>query len=68
LRHDALRAGTSIPGHPGSWERHLAAALAGRACWPGNDPGHPAVEIAIYPDVIWLTARIFRTHRQRTSP
>jgi hypothetical protein len=27
---------------------------------PGDGPGHPAVEIAVYPDVVWLAARSLR--------
>jgi hypothetical protein len=28
---------------------------------PDDGPGHPFVEIAIYPDVVWLAARNLRT-------
>jgi hypothetical protein len=59
----ALRAGTWIRGQrrrmqqlaPGIWEQALAAVL-------GASPGHPVVEIAIYPDVVWLAARSLRAH------
>jgi hypothetical protein len=30
--------------------------------WQDNGPSHPVVEIAIYPDVVWLAARSLRTH------
>jgi hypothetical protein len=65
----ALRAGTWIPGQrqrlrqlaPGTWEQALAGLLNGR---PGrqDDPGRSAVEIAIYPDVVWLAARSLREY------
>jgi len=29
---------------------------------PDDHPGHPAVEIAIYPDVVWLAGRSLRAH------
>jgi hypothetical protein len=53
--------GTWIPGQqrrirqlaPGAWNQALAGVL-------GASPGHPAVEIAIYPDVVWLAARSLR--------
>ena len=45
--------------------RHLASGPGRRARRrpgrPDDGPGHPAVEIAIYPDVIWLAARSLRT-------
>jgi hypothetical protein len=73
--HRALRAGTWIPGQqqrlnhlaPGTWQQHLAAVLAARPGWPDDSPGHPAVEIAIYPDVIWLAARILRTRNRHSG-
>ena len=46
------------------WEP--SAVLAVSSGRPDDHPGHPAVEIAIYPDVVWLTARSLRTHA--TSP
>jgi hypothetical protein len=68
--YQALRDGTWIPGQrqrleqlaPGTWERALAGVLAGRPGGPDDGPGHPVVEIAIYPDVVWLTARSLRAH------
>jgi hypothetical protein len=68
--HQALRAGTWIPGQrqrmqqlaPGTWEQALAGVLSG---WPrrqDDGPGHPVVEIAIYPDVVWLAARSLQGH------
>jgi len=72
--YHALRAGTWIPGQrrrlrqlaPGTWQQALAGVLAVSPGRPDEAPGHPAVEIAIYPDVVWLTARSLRTHA--TSP
>jgi len=29
---------------------------------PDDNPGHAVVEIAIYPDVIWLAARSLKAH------
>jgi hypothetical protein len=59
----ALRDGTWIPGQrrrmqqlaPGTWKQALAAVL-------GGSPGHPVIEIAIYPDVVWLAAWSLREH------
>jgi len=66
--YHALRAGTWIPGQqrrmhqltPGTWQQALAGVLAARPGWQGDHPGHPIVEIAIYPDVVWLAARSLR--------
>ena len=63
--YQALRAGSWIPGQqqrlhqlaPGTWQQALAAVLAVTPGRPDNAPGHPVVEIAIYPDVVWLAAR-----------
>lgn len=63
--YHALRAGTWIAGQrrrlrqlaPGTWQQALAGVLAVTPGWPDDRPGHPAVEIAIYPDVVWLAAR-----------
>jgi hypothetical protein len=65
----ALRAGTWIPGQrrrlcqlaPGTWNQALAGVLAASPGRPDDHPGQPAVEIAIYPDVVWLAARSLRT-------
>jgi hypothetical protein len=61
----ALRGDTWIPGQrrrlrqlaPDTWQHALAGVLAVSPGRPDNTPGHPAVEIAIYPDVVWLAAR-----------
>jgi hypothetical protein len=37
----------------------VLAASPGR---PDDGPGHPAVEIAISPNVIWLAARTLQAH------
>jgi hypothetical protein len=66
--HQALRGGTPIPGQqrrmhqlaPGTWHQALAGVLATRAGWPDDSPSHPVVEIAIYPDVVWLASRILQ--------
>jgi hypothetical protein len=66
--YHALRAGTWIPGQqrrmhqlaPGTWQPALAGVLAARPGWQDDHPGHLIVEIAIYPDVVWLAARSLR--------
>ena len=68
--YQALRDGTWIPGQrqrlrqlaPGTWEQALAGVLSGRPGQPDDDPARSAVEIAIYPDVVWLAARSLREH------
>ena len=68
--YQALRDGTWIPGQrqrlqqlaPGTWDQALAGVLNGRPGRPDAGPGHPVVEIAIYPDVVWLAARSLRAH------
>ncbi len=68
--YHALRAGTWIPGQqrrlrqlaPGTWQQALGAVLAVSPGRPDDHPGHPAVEIAIYPDVVWLAGRSLRAH------
>ena len=68
--YQALRAGTWIPGQrqrlrqlaPGTWHQALAGVLAASPGWPDDSPGHPVVEIAIYPDVVWLAARSLQAH------
>ena len=45
---------------PGTWQQALAEVLAVRPGWQDGHPGHPVVEIAIYPDVVWLAARSLR--------
>ena len=66
--HHALRGGTWIPGQQrrlhqlarGTWHQALADVLGASPSWQDDGPSHPAVEIAIYPDVVWLTARSLR--------
>lgn len=68
--YHALRGGTWIPGQrrrlrqlaPGTWQQALAGVLAVRPCQPDDHPGHPIVEIAIYPDVVWLATRSIQAH------
>ena len=68
--HQALRAGTWIPGQrqrmqqlaPGTWEQALTGVLSGSPGRPDDGPGHPVVEIAIDPDVVWLAARSLQGH------
>jgi hypothetical protein len=68
--YQALRDGTWIPGWrqrmqqlaPVTWQQALVTVLSGRPCRPDDSPGHSAVEIAIYPDVVWLAARSLREH------
>ena len=47
---------------PVTWEQALAGVLGGSPSRPDDGPGHPVVEIAIYPDVIWLAARSLQGH------
>ena len=66
--YQALREGTWIPGQrqrmqqlaAGTWDQALAGVLGGSPARP--DDGHPIIEIAIYPDVVWLAARSLRAH------
>jgi len=68
--YQALRDGTWIPGQrqrlqqlaPATWEQALADVLNGRAGRPDDGPGKAIVEIAIYPDVVWLAARSLQAH------
>ena len=68
--YQALRGGTWIPGQrqrlrqlaPGTWEQALASVLSGRPGRPDDSPARSAVEIAIYPNVVWLAARSLREH------
>jgi hypothetical protein len=70
----ALRNGTWIPGQrrrmqqlaPGTWQQALARVLGASPARQDDSPGRSAVEIAIYPDVIWLAAWGLREHG--TSP
>jgi len=71
--HHALRGGTWIPGQqrrmrqlaPGTWQQALAVLLGVSPGWQDNSPSQSAVEIAIYPDVIWLAARILQAQDTR---
>ncbi len=47
---------------PGTWHQALVGVLGVSPGRPDDHPGHPAVEIAIYPDVVWLAARSLRAH------
>jgi hypothetical protein len=68
--YQALRGSTWIPGQrqrlhqlaPGTWARALAGVLGGCPGRADDSPAHAIVEIAIYPDVAWLAARILREH------
>jgi hypothetical protein len=68
--YQALRDGTWIPGQrqrmrqlaPGTWNQALAGVLGASTGRPDDGPGHPVIEIAIYPDVVWLAARSLREH------
>jgi hypothetical protein len=63
------RASTWIPGQrqrlrqldPGTWDQALADVL-GNHGRQDDDPAYSAVEIAIYPDVVWLAMRSLRAH------
>ena len=68
--YQALRDGTWIPGQrqrlqqlaSGTWDQALAGVLGGSPGRQDDDLGQAIVEIAIYPDVVWLTARSLRAH------
>jgi len=68
--YQALRGDTRIPGQlqrlrqlaPGTWEQAMASVLSRRPGRPDDGPARSAVEIAIYPDVMWLAARSLREH------
>jgi hypothetical protein len=68
--HQALRDGTWIPGQrhrlqqlaPGTWDQALAGVLSRTPGRPDAGPGQAIVEIAIYPAVVWLTARSLREY------
>ena len=68
--HQALRDGTWIPGQrqrmqqlaPGTWDQALAGVLGVSSGRADDGSGHFVVEIAIYPDVVWLTARSLQAH------
>jgi hypothetical protein len=68
--YQALRDGAWIPGQrqrlqqlaPGTWEQVLAGVLSGGPYRQHDGPARSAIEIAIYPDVVWLTARSLQAH------
>jgi hypothetical protein len=68
--YQALRDGTWIPGQrqrlqqlaPGTWDQALDGVLSRSPGRPDDGPGQAIVEIAIYPDVVWLAARSLREH------
>ena len=47
---------------PGTWPQALAGVLGASPGWQDDGPSHPVVEIAIYPDVVWLAARSLQAH------
>jgi hypothetical protein len=67
--YQALRDGIWIPGQrqrlrqlaPGTWDQALAGVL-GNHRRQDDDSGRPVIEIAIYPEVVWLAARSLREH------
>jgi hypothetical protein len=67
--YQALRGGIWIPGQrqrlqqlaPGTWDQALADVL-GSHRWQDDGAACSAIEIAIYPDVVWLAARSLREH------
>ena len=46
---------------PGTWQQALAGVLAVSPGRQDDGRSYPVVEIAIYPDVIWLAERSLRT-------
>jgi hypothetical protein len=67
--HHTLRGGTWILGQqrrmrqlaPRTWQQALAHVLGASPRWQDDSPSHLVVEIALYPDVVWLAARSLRT-------
>ena len=47
---------------PGTWDHALAGVPGGSPGRQDDDPGQAIAETAIYPDVVWLTARSLRAH------
>jgi hypothetical protein len=45
---------------PATWQQALDGALAACPGRPDDSRGHSLIEIAIYPDVVWLAARILQ--------
>jgi hypothetical protein len=46
---------------PGTWDQALASVL-GNHGRQDDDPARSVIEIAIYPEVVWLAARSLREH------
>jgi hypothetical protein len=67
--YQALRDGIWIPGQrqrlrqlaPGTWDHALTSVL-GNHGRQDDDPGRSVIEVAIYPEVVWLAARSLRRH------
>ena len=55
-----LPVAAAVPPRLRAWQQALAGVLAVSPGQPDNGPGHAAVEIAIYPDVVWVAARSLR--------
>jgi hypothetical protein len=53
---------------PVTWQQALAGVLGASPARQDDIPGSSAVEIAIYPDVIWLAARGLREHGTSPAP
>jgi hypothetical protein len=72
--HQALRVGTWTPPQrqrlrqldPGALHQALPGVLGVSPGWPDDGPGSPAIEIAIYPDVIQLAAHNLRAQKPGT--
>jgi hypothetical protein len=66
--YHALRHGIWIPGQqrrmrqlaPGTWHQALASVLGVSPGWQADGPSRTVVDIAIYPDVVWLAAGSLR--------
>jgi len=55
-----LPVAAAVPPRLRAWQQALDGVLAVSPGQPDNGPGHAAVEIAIYPDVVWVAARSLR--------
>jgi hypothetical protein len=53
---------------PATWQQALDGALAARPGRPDDSPGHSLIEIAIYPDVVWLAALILQDGNRGGQP
>ena len=47
---------------PGIWQQALAGLLVASPALQDDGSSHPVVEIAIYPDVVWLAARSLQVY------